>query len=272
MAADNDAKTRARETYNAAADRYDDPVNSFWDRFGRATVVRLELRPGMRVLDVCCGSGASALPAAAAVGSSGSVLGVDLAENLLELGRAKAAERSLSNIEFRTGDMLDLGLDEGMFDAVVCVFGIFFVPDPVDAARRLWRLVRRGGVLAMTTWGEGLFEPGNSLFWETIRGARPELYKGFNPWDQLGTARALRELFERAGAENTTVDMEQAWQELRQPSDWWSIVLGTGYRGTIEKLSDAERRRVEEENLSLIEARGVTRVRTDVLYGAARRA
>jgi SAM-dependent methyltransferase len=140
-----DAKTRAREAYNAAADRYDDPANAFWDRFGRGTVERLGLRPGAKVLDVCCGSGASALPAAETVGPSESVVGVDLADNLLALGRAKAERLGLSNIEFRAGDMLELGFGADSFDAVVCVFGVFFVPDPVSAAKDLWRLVRREG-------------------------------------------------------------------------------------------------------------------------------
>src|ERR1700730_8622139 len=82
MATQNDAKARAADGYNAAADRYDDPANLFWQRFGRATVERLRPPLGSRVLDVCCGSGASALPAAEMVGPSGYVLGVDLAENV----------------------------------------------------------------------------------------------------------------------------------------------------------------------------------------------
>ena len=68
MATPTDAKARAAATYNAASDHYDDFANAYWDRYGRRTVDRLALRPGMRVLDVCCGSGASALPAAEAVG------------------------------------------------------------------------------------------------------------------------------------------------------------------------------------------------------------
>ena len=74
----------AAATYNAASDFYDAPALSFRDRFGQATVARLELRPGARVLDICCGTGASALAAAEAVGPSGSVLGLDLAERQLE--------------------------------------------------------------------------------------------------------------------------------------------------------------------------------------------
>src|SRR5215470_5009789 len=107
MTISNDAKEKAAATYNAAADFYDHPTNTFWERFGRRTVERLRLVPGARVLDVCCGSGASAIAAAEAVGPSGSVLGVDVAENLLALARAKARARGLANAEFRVGDMLD---------------------------------------------------------------------------------------------------------------------------------------------------------------------
>src|SRR5262245_22273382 len=98
-ARDDEARARAAATYNAASDAYDDPANSFWERFGRSTVMRLGLRPGERVLDVCCGSGASALPAADMVGSEGSVLGVDLADRLLARARAKASARGLQNVE-----------------------------------------------------------------------------------------------------------------------------------------------------------------------------
>ncbi len=136
MATPEQAKSRSAATFNAASDFYDHEANSFWERFGRRTIERLGLRPGARVLDVCCGSGASAIPAAEAVGPSGSVLGVDLSEDLLELARAKARSRRLANIEFRAGDMLALDLPDSAFDAVVCVFGVF-VPDMSAAAREL---------------------------------------------------------------------------------------------------------------------------------------
>ena len=108
----DEAKARAAATYNAAADHYDDEANAFWQRFGQRTIERLQLAPGAHVLDVCCGSGASALPAAAAVGPTGSVLGVDLAENMLALARVKAERRGLRNAEFRVGDMLALPIDD----------------------------------------------------------------------------------------------------------------------------------------------------------------
>ncbi|HEY2666270.1 MAG TPA: class I SAM-dependent methyltransferase, partial [Actinomycetota bacterium] len=100
-------KQRTQAAFNAAADNFDDPALSFWDLCGRRTVELAGIRPGDRVLDVCCGAGSSALPAAQAAGDAGSVLGVDLAERLLELGRAKAREQGLSTVTFRRGGMTD---------------------------------------------------------------------------------------------------------------------------------------------------------------------
>src|SRR5262249_12553610 len=91
MPTPHEDRLKAARAYDAAADAYDHPANSFWDRFGARTVERLALSSGARVLDICCGSGASALPAAQAVGPRGSVIGVDVTENLLALARAKAS-------------------------------------------------------------------------------------------------------------------------------------------------------------------------------------
>lgn len=100
----NDTKARAAFTYNAAADCFDAPPLAFWERIGRRTVEKTSLAVGAYILDVCCGSGASALPAAEIVGPTGRVVGVDLAENLIHLARKKAQQRDLNNIEFRLGD------------------------------------------------------------------------------------------------------------------------------------------------------------------------
>ena len=102
------AQLKAEKTYSAAADNFDAKPLAFWDRYGRRTVERVRLRRGARVLDVCCGSGASALPAAQAVGPEGVVIAVDLSEWLLGLGRAKATAAGLRCVEFRSGDMTAL--------------------------------------------------------------------------------------------------------------------------------------------------------------------
>src|SRR3954467_11094680 len=84
------AKLKAETPYNAAADHFDDGPLAFWDRYGRETIERLRLKPGPIVLDVGCGSGASAIPAAKAVGPHGRVIGVDFGRKAARDGPSKA--------------------------------------------------------------------------------------------------------------------------------------------------------------------------------------
>ncbi len=266
-----DPSTKATAAYNAAADSYDHPALSFWERFGRRTVERLKIARGSNVLDVCCGSGASAIPAAEAAAPDGRVLAVDLAANLLHLGRAKARARGLTNIEFRLGDMLALGLPDGTFDVVICVFGIFFVPDMPEALRRLWRIVRPGGRLAITTWGPRLFEPANTGFWDAVRAERSDLFKSFNPWDRVCEPATAIDMLRQAGIEPDGVVAEFAHHRLATPDDWWLIVMGTGYRGTVEQLDPDQRRRVRETTLAYVRDMQIGSVETNVIYATASR-
>src|ERR1700752_4694369 len=133
-------KMKAAAGYNAAADHFDDEALGFWAKYGGRAVERLALRPGASVLDVGCGTGASAIPAALQVGPKGKVIAVDLSDRLLEIARRKAASRKLDNLEFRLGDMENLGYPDRHFDAVICVFAIFFVPDVAKQIRELWRM------------------------------------------------------------------------------------------------------------------------------------
>ncbi len=272
MGTSEDTKRRTADTYSAASDFYDHPANAFWERYGRRTVERMRLPAGARVLDVCCGSGASAIPAAEAVGARGFVLGMDLAENLLDLGRAKARQRCLNNIHFRSGDMLDLGLTESSFDAAICVFGIFFVPDMQLAVKELLHLVRASGRLAITTWGPRLFEPASTAFWNSIRAVRPDLYKGFNPWDRISEPEAVRALFDGAAVANLEVVAEAGAHELNSPEDWWAMVLGSGYRGTVEQLNEDDLKQVRQENIDFIRRNNVNSVEANVVYAVAVRA
>ena len=269
MPTPEDAKRRAAFAYNAAADVFDDSALGFWDYFGRKTVEKLRLRQGARVLDVCCGSGASAIPAAESVGPSGWVLGVDLADRLLSLAREKARQRALHHITFRVADMLALEEPAESFDAVLCVFGIFFVPDMPGAVRDLWRFVRPGGDLALTTWGSNVLEPASSAFWRSILDLRPDLHKAFNPWDRIADPEGLRQMLRQGGVEAGAVMAENRWHPFRSPEDWWTIVLGSGYRGTVEQLTPTELTAVREANLAFIRDHGITRLETNALYAIA---
>jgi Methylase involved in ubiquinone/menaquinone biosynthesis len=265
----DEAQRRAAFTYNAAADFYDRSPLRFWNYFGEQTIALLSLQPGSSVLDVCCGAGASALPAAKLVGPRGKVIGVDLANELLELARAKAAQQHFGNIQFELGDMLSLRFPSRSFDAVVCVFGIFFVPDMAKAVRELWRLVRPGGQLAVTTWGPNLFEPANTAFWRSINNVRAELYKGFHPWDRISDPANLEKILREGGVEAPRITAANRLHLINSAEDWWTIILGSGYRGTIEQLNASERERVKGANLAFIRDAKISAIETNVLYALA---
>ena len=263
------AKLKAEKAYNAAADYFDAEPLGFWARYGHRTVERLRLRRGANVLDVCCGTGASALPAAQAVGSEGQVIAVDLAGELLKLGQAKAQAAGLQCVEFRRGDMTDLDFPDAQFDAVVCVFGIFFVPDMETQVAELWRLVRPSGQLAITTWGARFWSPVYEMWLEAVRRVRPDLYTAFNPWDRITTPEAVRQLLHDGGVQKVDVATEDGYQTLRMPEDFWTMALGSGLRWTIEQMGAELAREVRHEVLERLTAKGVDRVETNVIYAIA---
>jgi SAM-dependent methyltransferase len=120
---------------------------------GEALVAELDIAADERVLDLGCGDGTTALPAAR-LGAD--VLGVDIAANLVAAGNARAAAAGLGNLRFEEGDASDLsGLDNDSFDLVVSVFGAMFAPRPTSVAREMVRVAKPGGRIVMGNWIPG---------------------------------------------------------------------------------------------------------------------
>jgi SAM-dependent methyltransferase len=117
---------------------------------GEELVRRIGITRGLKVLDLGCGDGTTALPAAR-LGAD--VLGVDIARNLVEAGNKRAAELGLTNCRFQEGDATDLReLSDQSFDLVVSVFGAMFAPKPLEVAKEMVRVTRPGGRIVMGNW------------------------------------------------------------------------------------------------------------------------
>jgi ubiquinone/menaquinone biosynthesis C-methylase UbiE len=267
------AKLKGQATYNAASEHFDDKPLAFRTRSGSRTVERLKLPIGAAVLDVGCGTGASAIPAARAVGPAGSVVGVDLADRLLGRARRKANRHGVTNVEFRQADMEVLGYPSGTFDAVVSVFSVLFVPDMTKQVAELWRMVKPGGQLAVTTWGPNAFEPGAAAFWAAVKKhAPPSLhFGGFNPWDRVTKVGALRDLLTDAGIPDPRIEGEGSRQSLRSVDDWWTIVIGSGFVWTVEQMGDRNARLVREDNLNTLRAQSAASIEANVIYAVAKK-
>ena len=120
---------------------------------GEQLVETLGITPGMKVLDLGCGDGTTALPAA---WLGADVLGVDIAANLVAAGNERAGAAGLSNVSFQRGDASDLSeLSDASFDLVVSIFGAMFAPRPFDVAKEMVRVTRPGGRIVMGNWIPG---------------------------------------------------------------------------------------------------------------------
>ena len=167
-------------------------------------VARLNLKPGTKVLDVACGTGNQSIPA----GRTGAqVTGLDIAPNLLEQARQRAAEENLE-IEFVEGDAEKLPYPDGQFDVVLSMFGAMFAPRPEVVASELKRVCRPGGMVAMGNWTPEGFV--GQMFMITARHAPPP--PGMQPPSLWGVGKVV---VERLGAgERKIARFETTKQEL----------------------------------------------------------
>ena len=122
-------------------------------RSGEELIDTLDIQPRMKMLDLGCGDGTTALPAAQ---RGALVLGVDIADNLVAAGNARAAKADLDNLRFQQGDASRLtGLANSSFDLVLTMFGAMFAPRPFDVANEMVRVTRPGGRIIMGNWIPG---------------------------------------------------------------------------------------------------------------------
>jgi ubiquinone/menaquinone biosynthesis C-methylase UbiE len=120
---------------------------------GAELIDNLRITKGLHVLDLGCGDGTTAIPAAK---SGAEVLGVDIARNLVEAGNKRAKDEGLTNCTFQEGDACDLHeLKEASFDLVVSIFGAMFAPRPFDVAKEMVRVTKPGGRIVMGNWIPG---------------------------------------------------------------------------------------------------------------------
>ncbi len=98
---------------------------------------------------------------------------------------------------------------------------------------------------------------------------RPDLYRGFNPWDRISDPPSVQALLRAGGAGDVEAVAEAGHHPIPSPEAWWSAVLGSGYRGTLEQLAAAARQRVRTANLDFIRRSGTRAVQANVVYAVA---
>ncbi|MBF6570646.1 MAG: methyltransferase domain-containing protein [Candidatus Binataceae bacterium] len=206
------------------------------------------VRPGARVLDIATGNGEPAITAARRVGASGRVIATDQSAGMLAIARERAAQLGVANVEFRESDGENLAIDDRDFDAILCRWGLMFMPDVAGALARLGNRLRPSGRLATAVWATGDKVPMITLGAEAARkivGLPPP------PADALGPLRLADESIVRgaliaAGFKDVTVERLQVVFELDSAAAFtqFRVDVSAQFRMLLERQTDAVRARI----------------------------
>ncbi|GGG02160.1 hypothetical protein GCM10007304_15170 [Rhodococcoides trifolii] len=226
---DDERKQATTAMFDRVAPNYDEGGSGCFAHFGARLVDAVGVEPGQHVLDVACGRGAAAIPAAVLAGSTGSVLGTDLSSEMVACARSDA-ERAGVDVDFAVGDAESLGFPDESVDVVMCGFGMMFLPNVDVALREFRRVLRPGGTVGVSTWKVtqvadlGIVMARNGFMevdGEVLRFADPAVLAGY---------------LTDAGFGSIVVRAETVSTEYVDVDAYWSAARGTGMRRWIDRL------------------------------------
>ncbi|MFI5715932.1 class I SAM-dependent methyltransferase [Nocardia sp. NPDC051750] len=262
----NDRSTRA---FDAAAADFDRLGEYLWRPIAAATVERTAPGPGERVLDACCGTGASALPAAERVGAAGRVDAVDLSPALIDVLRRRAS--GSAQLHPQIGDVTAWP-GEG-YDLVQVVLGIFFFPDMTTGTDHLVGRVRPGGRAGFTIWRRGAMETAGKHLGAAVTavtGAAPPPPRPPHLVDRLNQPDPFRAWLGDRGLTDVTVTEHELRLPLT-PEIAWLIVTGSGYAGALSGLDEPQITAVRDAYLNSLDTAGIRELDATTLIGVGTR-
>jgi ubiquinone/menaquinone biosynthesis C-methylase UbiE len=253
-------KQREQESWRISApvwQREDAWLTSSTRDVTEALITRAGIGPGQRVLDVACGTGEPALPIARIVGQTGEVVATDFSAPMMTFARAKAEREGLRNIQFREVDAETLTGVTGPFDAATIRWGIMFMPDPVACLRAVRGLLRKGGKVALTTWGPATENPFIALIMSVMR-------RHFDiPAPPPGTPGILsfaeeprvREVLEASGYASVSVERVPFQMKYGSPQHYYEIQTGVAapIAALLERQTEEKREAVRRDVLSEVQ-------------------
>jgi len=229
------------QVFDLAAPDYDGPALRFFPFCADRLVARLNPAAGEKILDVATGTGAVALAAAQAVGPTGRVIGIDLAEGMLAQLQRKLDKFGVAHVDLHVMDAAALEFRGDYFHHTLCSFGLFFVRDMAAALKDWVRVTRPGGMVMFTAFGPAAFEPMKRLLLERLQREGVDAGAPVQAASRLADTGNCHVLLAAAGLDDITVETAQLGYHLRNADEWWEIVWGSGFRGLVEKLPPVRR-------------------------------
>ncbi|BAZ13945.1 putative methyltransferase [Calothrix sp. NIES-4071] len=197
----NEYKQQVADYFNSRTN-YDD--SNLAQKRARHFVEAVPIQKGQTILDVAVGTGLVAISVAELVGNDGKVIGIDIANNLLNIARGKIEELGIKNIELIEADADDIDFSENSFDAILCCSAIMCFRDIHNVLRNWYRFVKPGGLVAFNSYHE------QSLMAPTIFAACAKYGISLpNIHAPLGTVQKCENMLKEAGFQNIDVKTEQ---------------------------------------------------------------
>ena len=250
-------KAAVAKAYGLAAAGYNKPALKFFSQGAEALVDFAGLARGQKILDVATGTGHAALYAGIKVGADhGSVVGIDIAEEMVHLANSYARTLSRDNVRFELIDSEHTTFADNTFDAVLCSYGIFFLPDMANGITEWKRVTKPGGWVCFSAFGDTAFQPQSDLFEDCIRqfgAVIPDKKRPFG-WQRLVDPQALVTLLDQAGMTNVEVREVKIGYLLRDREAWWDICWNSGFRGPLAQLNASDLQQFKEKHLREVEA------------------
>ncbi|MEU4563427.1 class I SAM-dependent methyltransferase [Actinoplanes sp. NPDC023936] len=255
---------RFLRAFDTAASDFDRLGQHLWKPIGQATVDLTAPSAGQRVLDACCGTGASAIPAAHRVGDTGHVDAVDLSAPLIKELRRLAA--GLPSLRPHTADVT--AWPGTGYDVVQAVLGIFFFPDMAAGTEHLIRCARPGGRVGLTIWRRGALEVvGRHLQQAVARvTGKPAPPRPASPIETISDADAYGEWLSQRGLTSVTVHTREMRLRLT-PEIAWLTITGSGFVATLSGMDAPRIAGVRDAYLEALSQAGVTEFDATTLIG-----
>jgi len=243
--------------FNKVAEGYEHPYSRYFPFAADKILFLLKPECGDKILDIATGTGIVATTLAKAI-EPGRVHAIDLSEGMLAQLDKSIEKLGINNIDAHIMDAESLEFRKEYFDAVVCSFGLFFLPDMLAGLKEWVRVVKPGGTLIITTFGQNAFQPMAGLLLDRLEHYGVEIPKDRTKmgWHKLATEEQGKNIMRQAGLTGINVVSEQLGFHLKSAMEWWEVVWNAGFRSFVDQVPEDKLDQFRKEHLAEVEQLG----------------